>query len=143
MYGTSSQINNYICDFIIRNKQFFNIFSFMKIFNLFPQMKSRFLYFSIFIFSFNLIYSQNNYTIYFQEQSIDIPENIQTFEWEQMPEKSMFNNGYFGWIQFYETPNQIIQDRLKQADLKLLDYITNRTYLFYFPENTSIDFLRQ
>lgn len=95
------------------------------------------------IFSFlNFSYSQNNYNINFQEKIIEITENIQTFEWNQMPEQSFYNNGYFGWIQFYQTPNQDIQDRLKNANLKLIDYISNRIYLFYFPATTSIDFLR-
>jgi hypothetical protein len=94
------------------------------------------------IFVFNLSFSQNNYTIQFQESTIEFPENIQTFDWNQMPERAYFDNGYFGWVQFYETPNQTVQDRFRNANLQLLEYIPHRTYLFFFPENTSIDFLR-
>lgn len=102
----------------------------------------KFVSFFCFFSFFNFSYSQNNYTIYFQEKIIEIPENIEIFEWNQMPEQSVFNDGYFGWIQFYQTPNQAIQDGLKNSNLKLLDYISNRTYLFYFPANTSVDFLK-
>lgn len=94
------------------------------------------------LFVFNFGYSQDDYTIYFQEEIIEFPENIQTFQWNQMPEHAYFNEGYFGWIQFYETPNQSVQDRFRNANLKLLEYIPHRTYLFYFPANTPIDFLR-
>ena len=108
------------------------------------QVISKLIFFSFLCFFsfFNFSYSQNNYTIYFQEKIIEIPENIQSFEWNQMPEQSVFNDGYFGWIQFYQTPNQAIQDGLKNANLKLIDFISNRTYLFYFPANTSVNFLK-
>ena len=90
----------------------------------------------------NFAYSQSNYRIPFQDKNIEIPENISTFEWNQMPEKAKFNEGYFGWVQFYETPNQTIQDELKNSNIKLLDYIANRTYLFYSPINTTVDYLK-
>lgn len=90
----------------------------------------------------NFVYSQSNYSIPFQDKNVEIPENISTFEWNQMPEKAKFNEGYFGWVQFYETPNQTIQDELKNSNIKLLDYIGNRTYLFYSPNNTTIDYLK-
>lgn len=94
------------------------------------------------IFVFNPSFSQNNYSIQYQDITIDFPENIQSFEWNQMPERAHFDNGYFGWVQFYETPNQTIQDRFKSANLELLEYIPHKTYLFFFPENTSVSFLR-
>ncbi|MBA3986711.1 MAG: S8 family serine peptidase, partial [Flavobacteriales bacterium] len=95
-----------------------------------------------FIFIFSISFSQPNYTIYFQEEVIEFPENIQNFAWGQLPAKSHFNNGYFGWIQFYETPNQATQNEFKSRNLKLLEYIPHQTYLFYFPKNTSVEFLR-
>ncbi len=109
---------------------------------LIPQKQARFFGVLLLIFVFNFGYSQNDYTIYFQEETIEFPENIQTFQWNQMPEHAYFDNGYFGWIQFYETPNQTVQNRFKNANLKLLEYIPLRTYLFYFPANTSVDFLK-
>lgn len=95
------------------------------------------------IFVFGLSFSQNDYSIKYQENTIDFPENIQTFDWNQMPERSNFDNGYFGWIQFYETPSQSVQDRFNAANLQLLEYIPHKTYLFFFPENTSINFLKE
>ena len=71
-----------------------------------------------------------------------MPENISIFQWNQMPESAKLDNGYLGWVQFYETPSQQVQDLFKQNDLQLLEYIPHKTYLFYFPENTSISFLK-
>ena len=93
-------------------------------------------------FIFSMSFAQNPYTVELQDKSIEIPENINSFEWSQMPESSKLDNGYFGWVQFYETPNQSIQDSFKVNDLQLLEYIPNRAYLFYFPETTSISFLK-
>jgi hypothetical protein len=94
------------------------------------------------LFIFSMSFAQNFYAVEFQDKTIEIPENIDTFEWEQMPESSKFDSGYFGWIQFYETPQQHIQDRFSDNDLQLLEYIPNKTYLFYFPETTSVSFLK-
>lgn len=94
------------------------------------------------LFVFSLTYAQNSYDILFQNETYEMPENIATFQWNQMPESSRLNNGYLGWIQFYETPTQQVQDLFKQNNLQLLEYIPHRTYLFYFPENTSITLLK-
>ncbi|GHC44754.1 hypothetical protein GCM10008083_04200 [Ulvibacter litoralis] len=91
---------------------------------------------------FSISYSQTNYAIQFQDETIEIPENISTFEWNQLPESSKLDAGYFGWVQFYETPTQDVQDLFKTRNLQLLEYIPNKTYLFYFPETTSVNFLR-
>ncbi len=87
-------------------------------------------------------YGQNNYTIQIQEQRIQIPENIETFQWSQMPESSKTQNGYVGWIQFYETPTQAIQDSFKAINFQLLEYIPNNTYLFFVPNEVPISFLQ-
>ncbi|MDP2687237.1 MAG: S8 family serine peptidase [Aequorivita sp.] len=94
------------------------------------------------LFVFSLTYAQNSNDILFQNETYEMPENIATFQWNQMPESSRLNNGYLGWIQFYETPTQQVQDLFKQNNLLLLEYIPHRTYLFYFPENTSITLLK-
>ncbi len=83
-----------------------------------------------------------NYTVHFQDESLELPENIQTFDWTQMPESSRLANGYIGWVQFYETPTQVVQDQFKSMGLELLEYIPQRTYLFHFPATTSVAFLR-
>ncbi|GAB5400691.1 MAG: hypothetical protein Aureis2KO_22760 [Aureisphaera sp.] len=91
---------------------------------------------------FGFSFAQDSYTIQYQDEAIDIQENIQSFQWDQMPESSQLGDGYFGWVQFYETPTQDIQDAFKANQMKLIDYIPHHTYLFYFPNNTSVDFLR-
>lgn len=93
------------------------------------------------LFLFSLSYGQNEYTIQIQDENIEIPENIDTFQWNQMPESSRINNGYIGWVQFFETPSQNIQNSFKANNLELIEYIPNKTYLFYFPNSTSISFL--
>ncbi len=94
--------------------------------------------FSFFTFSFG----QNEYNVQLQDETIEIPENIETFQWNQMPESSILNDGYIGWVQFYETPTQTIQNSFKTNNLQLIEYIPNKTYLFYFPNTTAISFLK-
>ncbi|WGF93696.1 S8 family serine peptidase [Aequorivita marisscotiae] len=91
---------------------------------------------------FSMSFGQNSATINFQGETIAMPENIANFQWSQMPESSKLANGYVGWVQFYETPTQKIQDAFKRNNLELLEYIPHKTYLFYFPNNTSVNFLR-
>ncbi len=98
--------------------------------------------FLVFVFAFSFAIAQNSYTITFQDETIEMPENISTFEWNQMPETSHFRDGYYGWIQFYETPSQAVQDLFAANDLLLINYIPHQTYLFYFPEDTSISLLQ-
>ena len=81
----------------------------------------------------NTTFSQD-YSFYFQGESIEIPENAATFTWAEMPESAEFANGYYGWIQFYETPKQITQDFFNSDGRQLIEYIDNKTYLFYFPQ---------
>ncbi len=98
--------------------------------------------FLVLLFVFSLTFAQNSNDIRFQNETYEIPENIATFQWNQMPESSSLKNGYMGWVQFYETPSQQVQDLFKQNNLQLLEYIPNHTYLFYFPQNTSITLLK-
>lgn len=91
---------------------------------------------------FSTTYAQSDYAISFQDDAIAVQENIDTFQWSQMPESSELNGGYVGWIQFYETPTQDIQDAFKRNNLQLIEYIPHRTYLFRFDANTSIQFLK-
>ena len=91
---------------------------------------------------FSLTFAQNPNDIVFQGETYEMPENIATFQWNQMPESARLDNGYVGWVQFYATPSQQVQDLFKQNNLQLLEYIPQRTYLFYFPENTSVTFLK-
>jgi hypothetical protein len=99
---------------------------------------------SVFVALFVCIstFAQTSYNIQFQDQSLAFPENIESFQWSQMPDSSKLDHGYYGWIQFYETPNQSTQDLFKSQNLELIEYIPNKAYLFYFPEDTSIAFLQ-
>ncbi len=98
--------------------------------------------FLVMIFAFALASAQNSYTITFQDETIEMPENIDTFQWNQFPESAHLRDGYIGWVQFYETPSQSVQDLFAANGLDLISYIPHHTYLFRFPENTSISFLQ-
>jgi len=95
-----------------------------------------------FLFVFFIGFAQNPFAVIYQGETIDIPENIDSFQWNQMPDSSKLSEGYYGWVQFYETPTQDVQDRFKLNNLELLEYIPHQTYLFYFPQSASISFLR-
>ena len=60
-----------------------------------------------------------------------------------MPETSKLADGYFGWIQFMETPDQQTQNYFADNDLRLLDYVGNGTYLFYMADSTPISVLAE
>ncbi|GHC44759.1 S8/S53 family peptidase [Ulvibacter litoralis] len=115
----------------------------MKKTTFYNSMKRKSVLFFAMTFIFSMSFAQNSYTIKFQDETIDIPENISTFQWSQMPESSKLEEGYYGWVQFYETPTQDIQNAFKSRNLELINYIPQKTYLFYFPETTSVSFLAQ
>lgn len=94
-------------------------------------------------FSLTVAFGQAPTTIEFRGETIEMPENIMNFSWDQLTNSSKLDKGYVGWVQFYETPSQETQDRFKNNDLLLMEYIPHQTYLFYFPLNTSINFLRE
>ena len=98
--------------------------------------------FLAFLFAFSNVFAQNSSNIKFQGETYAMPENISTFQWDSMPESAKLQNGYIGWVQFYETPSQTVQNLFKQNKMELLEYIPHQTYLFYFPKNTSVTFLR-
>tara|TARA_B100000768_G_C11279529_1_gene377740 strand:- start:118 stop:3717 length:3600 start_codon:yes stop_codon:yes gene_type:complete len=104
--------------------------------------KIKYISFIVSLFIFNISIAQGDYSILLQNESIDLPENIETFQWDQMPDSAILNNGYIGWVQFYETPSQSIQDNFKENNLQLLEYLTNKAYLFYFPNSTSLSYLK-
>jgi len=97
---------------------------------------------SLLAFAFFFSFSNAQNVIQFQDETIVMQENIDSFQWNQMPESSRLANGFVGWVQFYETPTQDVQDSFKQNDLELIDYIPYQTYLFHFPETTSIQYLK-
>lgn len=91
---------------------------------------------------FSVSFGQSPTDIVFQGETIKMPQNMATFQWGQLPESARLSNGYVGWVQFYETPTQLVQDRFKQHNIALLEYIPHRTYLAFFPKNTNIGLLR-
>lgn len=105
--------------------------------------KGKLLSFILFGMMVSLSFAQENYQVQFEDGVVTIPENIQTFQWDQMPDYAQYEGGYFGWIQFYETPNQDVQDLFKAQDLRLINYLPHKTYLFYFPRAVETNFLAQ
>lgn len=120
---------------------------FIEIINLQTMKKTissiKFSFLLVVLFSFSSIFGQAPQTIEFRGETIEMPENILEFEWNQMPESSILDKGYIGWVQFYETPTQEVQDMFQSKNLQLIGYIPHQTYLFYFPENTSVSLLQE
>lgn len=106
-------------------------------------LKIRLLWTLVLIFTLSMSFAQGQYAIQLQGDTIEIPENIQTFDWSQMPDSSRLADGYVGWIQFYETPVQETQNEFKANNLKLIEYIPNKAYLFYFPQAVAVSYLQE
>ncbi len=102
--------------------------------------------FLAFIFTFVLAfnsYAQNDpFAIRVQNDYVSLSENIDTFQWSQLGTDSEINNGYYVWIQFYETPIQDIQDAFKSKGIDLIDFIGSRAYLANVPSNITPEYLK-
>ena len=114
----------------------------MRKFTFFALLKSKSVSFLAMALVFSMSFAQNSYTIQFQDETIEMPENIDTFEWNQMPDSAQLGDDYVGWVQFYNTPDQTTQDFFRSNGLQLIDYIPHQTYLFRFPQSTSINVLK-
>jgi len=86
-------------------------------------------------------FSQEPKTINFRGETIEFPNNVSTLDWKTFPSSSRLNTGYIGWIQFDKTPTQQVQDAFKAEGMELLEYVPHHTYLFYFPQAISNQFL--
>ena len=53
------------------------------------------------IFVFTKSFAQNEYTINFQNESINLTENIDSFQWDQLNPTTRIQQGFYTWIQFY------------------------------------------
>lgn len=99
-------------------------------------------FFIILLFS-NLSNGQDAYQIEFQGTQIDLPTNIQSFDWNNFPTNSIVNNRYTGWIHFSQTPSVAVQEELKTAGIVLESYLPHQTYVFNAPQGVSSSFLLQ
>ena len=113
----------------------------MKSSTFFSNMRIRSMCVLAFVMVCTISFAQNPYTIQFQDETIEMPENIDSFQWSDMPESAQLADGFVGWVQFYATPTQSVQDLFEANRLELLNYIPHNTYLFYFPANTSVSLL--
>ena len=68
----------------------------MKKITFFTNWKNSMLSLLVFALFFSFANAQNDFVIQFQDETIEIQENIDTFEWNQMPNSSRLGNGYFG-----------------------------------------------
>lgn len=95
----------------------------------------------IFILLLVRVEAQNNYSFNFQGELVNLPENATSFQTDQIENNQKINNGYFLWLQFNETPSLTNQNQLKDNGIKLINYIANKTYLAFVPQNISQEFL--
>jgi hypothetical protein len=43
-----------------------------------------------------ILFAQSSCRIQFQDEIVTVEENINSFQWDKMPESSKFENGYYG-----------------------------------------------
>ncbi|MFY0629978.1 MAG: S8 family serine peptidase [Flavobacteriaceae bacterium] len=87
-------------------------------------------------------YSQDKDVVNLRGEHIQMIKNINDFQWNAVSNKISFENGFYGCLRFSKIPSQDIQDDLKKKNLNLTDYMGDKTYLFYFPEQVSVDYLK-
>ena len=115
----------------------------MKKITLVKSLESSFTLILMAVIFLNCTVASAQSTILFQNEEITMPNNIASFNWDSMPTSAKYNNGYFGWAHFSQTPTQDIQDQFAQRNLRLIEYFPDQTYLVYIPENTQISYLQQ
>lgn len=98
------------------------------------------------LLTFGVLYNsyaqEGTYGIKFQNETVNLSENIDTFQWSQLGEDLKINSGYYVWVQFYDTPIQSVQDGLKSQGIELIDYIGSRAYLAYVPSGITPAYLQ-
>ena len=98
--------------------------------------------FLLFISTYFSVIAQST-SVQFQDVNIDLPANIDSFNWENFPENSKYNDGYLGWVRFSNTPSQNIQNEFSSNNYQLLAYYPRQVYLFNFPRQVDLNFLQQ
>jgi hypothetical protein len=79
-------------------------------------------------------FSQSKYAFDFQGNKIEIPENHTAIDWSKIPQ---YNGGHYVWMQFFNTPNQTVQNELMSGGVQLLNYISKGTYIAFVPNSFS------
>lgn len=92
-------------------------------------------------FSLNADAQNDPYAIQFQNDYVSLNENINTFQWAELNPGLKINNGYYTWIQFYETPVQSVQDGLRSKGIEIIEYVGSKTYLAFIPSSVSTAYL--
>ena len=96
---------------------------------------------SIFLMSISFGFSQEKLEFTFQGEKVEMLKNIDSFQWNQIPNTSKFNNHYYGCISFDNTPTQEIQNDFKNKGLGLT-YISKGFYFFNFSSSVSTSYLK-
>ena len=81
-------------------------------------------------------FSQNKNEFTFQGEKVEMLKNIDSFQWNQIPNTSKFNSHYYGCISFENTPTQEIQNDFKNKGLGLT-YISKGFYFFNFSSSVN------
>ncbi len=85
--------------------------------------------FSLLLVSQMNVIGQNDYSIDFQNQKIEIPANITSVELNKSNITSFYGDNLYAWVQFSTLLKQEQQDAIKLAGVEFINYIGNRTYL--------------
>ncbi len=101
----------------------------------------KFVLLSFFVLSFTFAFSQANTKFEFQGKVVEMPRNIESFKWNQMPSNASYGANYYGCIKFLKTPTQQIQNEFKTRGLQL-DYVSENTYFFNFSTSVDVSYLK-
>lgn len=89
------------------------------------------------------LFAQRDYTIRYQKEAIQLAENIDDFRWNDLSRRDRIGGGHYLWMQFYATPTQAVQDRIKASEVELRAYLGTHAYLVWMPAGTSRQLLSE
>jgi len=98
--------------------------------------------FSFSLFFFSLInFAQTNNYVEFQSKTIELEDNIDSFDWSIFNNKDYYKGGVYAYVRFERIPTQNVQDELINNNIAIINYINHNTYLFYFSRQVPVDYL--
>lgn len=87
------------------------------------------------------ISAQDAKPISFQGITLEMPDNISDFSWEQLSQSEQPSAGYYMILQFANTPSQEVQNQFRSRNIELTNYIEASSYFVFIPTSISKSFL--
>ncbi len=78
--------------------------------------------------------AQQDYVLHLEMGDYTLQENIKTYPQEAtLSAREVINDRYYRLLQFFELPDQQMQETLKKQDIQLLEYLSSGTYIVSLP----------